>query len=262
MNILAIFQWANFTGALFSQVAILFPCDGNAIISENCIAIASGKFPVYSQLKFVKDYCNKSVKCYYPVLFRYVSVQNLTIHLSHFNKQVQMKIVANFKNGEVLGWAMTPQEMSQLHDIFEDITDKQENSKVRYVLQFYWRDLTSAFDLIGPYFTCQASVTMSAFSEMINQTMYALHKFCFKVCAMVCDGASTNLALLKILCGLPNKMLDINDCEGGNIRERYHKNFCFRNPFDVDDHPVFVIVCPSHQVSDFGRQNALRQGGF
>ena len=150
MNILTIFQWANFTGVLFSQVAILFLCDGNAIISENCIAIASGKFPVYSQLKFVKDYCNKSVKCHYPVLFRYVSVQNLTIHLSHFNKQVQMKIVVNFKNGEVLGWAMTPQEMSQLHDIFEDITDKKENNKVPYVLQFLWRDLTSAFDLIGP----------------------------------------------------------------------------------------------------------------
>ena len=147
-----------------------------------------------------------------PVLFRYVSVQNLTIHPSHFNKQVQMKIVANFKNGEVLGWAMTPKEMSQLHDILEDITDKQENNKVRYVLQFLWRDLTSAFDLIGPYFTCQATVTTSALSKMVNKTMYALHKFCLKVCAMVCDGASTNLALLKILCGLPNKMLDINDC--------------------------------------------------
>ena len=45
LNILAIYLSANFAIALCSRVAF-FPCDGNAIISENFIVIAGEKLLV------------------------------------------------------------------------------------------------------------------------------------------------------------------------------------------------------------------------
>ena len=50
-----------------------------------------------------------------------------------------------------IGLAMTPGEMSSLHDI-KSHNDDTETEHTFYILQFLWRDLTSSFDIIGPYF--------------------------------------------------------------------------------------------------------------
>ena len=86
----------------------------------------------------------------------------------------------------------------------------KECQNAEYVLQFLWRNVSSDFDVTGPYFTLDG----------------------FKVRAFLCDGASSNLALLKALC---------------NYNTKYDISPFFISPFDSQK--IHLIICPSHQVS-------------
>ncbi len=73
--------------------------------------------------------------------------------------------------------------------------------KTTYVLQFLWRDLSPDFDLIGPYFTSCAGLDSRFTLACLFETMQSLQSDGFKVKALICDGASWNLSMLKKLCG-------------------------------------------------------------
>lgn len=60
-------------------------------------------------------------------------------------------------NSAIKGYAMSPDELPWLHDVFMSIGEDCDQQKTSYILQFLWRDLTSKFDVIGPYLTCVGS---------------------------------------------------------------------------------------------------------
>ena len=64
---------------------------------------------------------------------------------------------------------------------------------------------------------------------------------------MLCDGASANLTLLKILCGFPRAVLPVND-NAGDLSRKYFVDMSFTNPEDPHGSPIFAMICPSHQV--------------
>ena len=130
---------------------------------------------------------------------------------------------------------MSSDDLSSLHDIFEGLNEDDKCQKTSYVLQFLWRDLSSEFDVIGPYFNCPSSMEAPYLHGMLTRTMLAFSQFGFNIRALLCDGASSNLGLMKLLCGYENS-------EAIDITKPY-----FKSPFDGKN--VFLIVCPSHQVS-------------
>ena len=64
---------------------------------------------------------------------------------------------------------------------------------------------------------------------------------------VLCDGASTNLTLLKMLCGHPRAQFSNNN-RVEDLRAHYQVDASFVNPEDPHGNPIFVMVCPSHQV--------------
>lgn len=77
--------------------------------------------------------------------------------------------------------------------------------------------------------------------------LFTLFKFGVKV--MVCDGASSNVALLKLLANYKAKQLPAE--EDGQGDERYMPKMVFENPFaKKGDSLIYMIICPSHQVSN------------
>ena len=48
--------------------------------------------------------------------------------------------------------------MSSLIDVYQLLKKPHFAAQTSYILQFLWRDLTSNYDIIGPYFTCAESV--------------------------------------------------------------------------------------------------------
>ena len=148
--------------------------------------------------------------------------------------QVQSRIVWNSANSAIIGYAMSSDDFASLHDAYDGLDADQKCEKTTYVMQFLWRDLTSDFDVIGPYFTCPSSVETCFLHSIVTRTMLAFIQVGFAVRALLCDGASSNLALLKLLCGHLNHVDAIEPW--------------FFSPFD--SRKVFLIICPSHQVRE------------
>ena len=132
---------------------------------------------------------------------------------------------------------MSFDDFSSLHDVYDSLSEDEKCQKTTYVVQFLWRDLSSDFDVVGPYFNCSSSMETQFLHSMVTRTMLAFSQFGFQVRALLCDGASSNLSLFKVLCGYTN-------CETIDITKP-----SFKSPFDGKD--VYLIVCPSHQVSNF-----------
>ncbi len=125
---------------------------------------------------------------------------------------------------------MTQDDLATLGDVYRyDHEDDEDGpAKTTYVLQFFWRDISSHFDLVGPFFTSQCGLDSRFTLACLYDTMQALESVGFKVKGLVCDGASWNLSLIKKLCSTSTSKA------------------CFTNPFS--DEKCWVIVCPSHQV--------------
>ena len=67
--------------------------------------------------------------------------------MSRFTFQIQIKEAWNLKGG---GIKMVEDELPVLHDVYSYL--------VSYTVQFIWRDLTSGYDIIGPYFVVPNSM--------------------------------------------------------------------------------------------------------
>ena len=145
---------------------------------------------------------------------------------------MQSRIIWNSANSAVVGFAMSSDDFASLHDVYEGLELGEKCQKTSYVLQFIWRDLSSDFDVIGPYFTCPSTVDMRFLHSIVTRTMLAFTQFGFGVRAILCDGCSSNLALLKLLCGHSSEQERITPW--------------FESPFDGKK--VYTIICPSHQV--------------
>ena len=102
----------------------------------------------------------------------------------------------NSRSQTLIGLSMTHEEMASLADIFQTI-NKDCVAQTTYILQFLWRDLTSDFDIVGPYFTSPSTMdckfTLSCVLETIK--LFQLHGLSTSL--LVCDGASSNLSLIK-----------------------------------------------------------------
>ena len=88
--------------------------------------------------------------------------------------------------------------MATLQDVYEELKAPQ-TVKASYIMQFLWRDLTSDFDVIGPYFSSNKGMECKFVISCLMTTIQAFHIYGFKTMAVVCDGASTNLKAVKHL---------------------------------------------------------------
>lgn len=121
-----------------------------------------------------------------------------------------MKVAWNLKGGGIFGFTMAPDESPILHDFY--ISAIQSGcQKASYIVQFLRRDLTSEYDMIGPYFSVPSSMDSNILQEFFMLCLKAFTAFGFGVAIVLCDGASSNLTLLKILCGCPRETLPIDD---------------------------------------------------
>ena len=72
--------------------------------------------------------------------------------------EVACQLMWNSRSHQLLGLAMTPEDLCLLNDIYKILHNPDTNKQTSYILQFLWRDLTSSYDIVGPYFTCSSSV--------------------------------------------------------------------------------------------------------
>ena len=66
------------------------------------------------------------------------------------------RLMWNSHSQTLVGLAMNAEEQCSLADVYQLFDDAVKQTL--YILQFLWRDLTSKYDIVGPYFTWKASI--------------------------------------------------------------------------------------------------------
>ena len=67
--------------------------------------------------------------------------------------KVASKVSWNSRDEALVGLAMISTEIRTLQDVYQSLDPDAKTQRTSYVLQTLWRDLTSEFDIIGPYYT-------------------------------------------------------------------------------------------------------------
>lgn len=135
---------------------------------------------------------------------------------------------------------MNPEDLSSLHDVYA-MLDNEQPQQASYMLQFVWRDLTSSFDIIGPYYSSSESLKSKFILACIYETMKIFQLYGFQTSVMVSDGASANLTALKTATG-------ISGAYGMGSTPNYAiTSPRFENPFNPPK-MIYWIIYPSHQV--------------
>ena len=158
--------------------------------------------------------------------------------------KVISKLMWNSRSEKIVGFAMTSEEMHSLHDAYQ-ILNQDGRNQTNYVLQFLWRDLTSSFDVVGPYYTSTGSLESKFILSCVFQTVRLFHLYGFHTSILVCDGASCNISALKSTCG-------VSGAYGisASSTDRHAIKPWFSNPFNPKVN-IYWIICPSHQVSAY-----------
>ena len=104
----------------------------------------------------------------------------------------------DFQLNRFTGLAMTANDMATLQDVYEELKAPQ-TVIASYIMQFLLRDLTSDFDVIGPYFSSGKGMECEFVISCLMTTIQAFHIYGFKTMEVVCDCASTNLKAIKYL---------------------------------------------------------------
>lgn len=105
-----------------------------------------------------------------------------------------MKVAWKLKGAGITGYSVSEDELKVLHDVYGTAV-QPGSQKASHIVQFLWHDLTSGFDLIGPYLPIESSMTSSVLQELIMLLLClkALTSYGFKVSILSCDGASSIL---------------------------------------------------------------------
>jgi hypothetical protein len=151
--------------------------------------------------------------------------------------KVIQKTMWNSKSNTFVGLSMAPEDMADLHDVFEDLDPERRTHKTNYILQFLWRDLVAEFDVLGPYYTAETSLEHKFIIACTIDAMTKFQAHGFKTKIIVCDGASSNLKAIKTFLGhqgtfAPNAVISPK----------------FLNP--LTNEYTYFIVCPTHQLKN------------
>ena len=79
------------------------------------------------------------------------------------------------------------------------LEEPESPKQASYILQLIWRDLTSDYDIVGPYFTSSDSVDSQIILSCIMETVKLFQLHGLKTSLIVCDGSPANLATIKLI---------------------------------------------------------------
>ena len=143
-----------------------------------------------------------------------------------------MKIAAklhwNSRNDALVGHSMSAQEMSTLCDLYTNLEKRETPANTDYVKQTLWRDMTSDCDIVGPYYTSSGPFKAKTMLPCVLDALRKFHCHGFDVCALVCDGASSNLTMIKTLLGKKSHFAVQKD-----LSDPHEVQAHFKNPWKI-----------------------------
>lgn len=152
------------------------------------------------------------------------------------------RLMWNSRSQRIVGFAMTPDDLPNLLDVYQTLDSDTSTQTTTYILQFLWRDLTSSFDVVGPYFTRNGAFESKFIIGVVFEVVKLFHLYGFNTSLLVCDGASPNLSAIKLTMGVSGVF-----SRDESLGDKNYISPCFENPFNPS-RKIHWMICPSHQV--------------
>ena len=110
--------------------------------------------------------------------------------------KVVSRLMWNSRNQKLIGLSMNSDNQSSLADIYQLLDGDRAAQQTSYILQFLWRDLTSDYDIIGPYFTYSKSMESKFIISCVYETikLFYLHGLNTSLVSIIqsgCDQGDT-----------------------------------------------------------------------
>jgi hypothetical protein len=128
------------------------------------------------------------------------------------------------------GFCMEVEELHNLADVYTHIGGG-EQPVCQYVMTSMWRCLDSPFEVLGPIMASPKGLNSRAIHKYVWRCIEEFHQAGFQTDMTVCDGATPNLAFVKINC--PNT----DPLSGPAIQPFCYNRFTGRVLFMVFDPP-------------------------
>lgn len=116
--------------------------------------------------------------------------------------KVVCQLMWNSHSHQLVGLAMCHEELASLTDVYQLLNPNYQSQQTTYILQFLWRDLTSPFDVVGPYYTSSGALESKFILACVYESIRVIYLYGFKMCALVCDAAAPNVSVIKATTGV------------------------------------------------------------
>lgn len=133
--------------------------------------------------------------------------------------------------------------MASLCDVYQTLDPERKTKKTKSILQTIWRDLSSKFDVLGPYYTSESGFDAKSLITITQEVMLKFHWFGFHTAVIIVDGSSCNLSMIKLWTERKKGVYGVRD------KESEDKHIV--KPWFIDSfngRKVYFVICPSHQV--------------
>ena len=157
--------------------------------------------------------------------------------------KVACQLMWNSRSQTLTGLAMTSKDMSSLTDVYRLLQIPKTVAHTSHILQFLWRDLTSSYDIVGPYFTCAGSIDSTFILTCVLETIKLFQHHGLKTSLLVCDSCAANLTTIKAT----HEHIGAYSITGDASVDQFEVQPWFINPFASPD-LIFWMICPTHQV--------------
>ena len=67
---------------------------------------------------------------------------------------------------------MNAEYQASLHDVYELFHKDKPVEQTAYIMQFLWRDLTSSYDIVGPFYTSSVNFTAKVIHACVLETIH------------------------------------------------------------------------------------------
>ena len=106
-------------------------------------------------------------------------------------------MILNTINNQILGIAVNSDDLPYLQHVYSLLDEDEKIRETHYMLQFVWRDLSSKFDIIGPYYSSAQGFDSKFTMACLQDALYFFEAYSFHVLAIISDGASWNYTVFK-----------------------------------------------------------------
>lgn len=94
--------------------------------------------------------------------------------------KVISRLMWNSRSQTIVGLAMDAEDQATLHDVYQLFHKEKAVEQTAYIMQFLWRDLTSSYDIVGPYFTSSEVFSAKFILACILETIQLFQVNCFR----------------------------------------------------------------------------------